>query len=204
MAFIPAENVASVFMEFTGPDDVIMGWTWNFRLKSGVLDGSYLGELGAVLVTWYDTSMKPLQTAGHSLQRIRLRDLTEENSYAVDYSTGLPETGTRAGNSMPSNTAWCLKLSTGFSGRSKRGRIYHFGFAEADVSGNFIDVNYAASVLSAFRQIPLDLAADDYFEWGVLSRQQDGAPLLSGIFYPIGSIVYTDLRVDTQRKRLPD
>lgn len=204
MAFIPAENVASVFMEFTGPDDVIMGWTWNFRLKAGALDDSYLGELGAALVNWYDTNMKTLQTAGHVLSRIKLRDLTEEDSYAVDYSTGLPIAGTRAGNSMPANTAWCVKLSTGFAGRSKRGRIYHFGFAEADVSGNFIDVSYAASVLSAFRQLPIDLAGDDYFEWGVLSRQQDGAPLLSGIFYPISSIVYTDLRIDTQRKRLPD
>jgi hypothetical protein len=204
MAFIPADNVVAVFMEFTGPDDVIMGWTWNFRFVSGNLNVDNITELGALLADWYDTNMKSLQTAGHALQRIRLRDLTEENSFQVDYSTGLPIVGTRAGNSMPSNAAWALKLSTGLAGRSYRGRVYHFGFAEADISGNYIESSYAATVLSAFRQIQVDLAVDNFFQWGVLSRFRDGAPLLSGIFTPITSIVYTDLRVDTQRKRLPD
>lgn len=205
MAFIPVPNVVSAFMEFSGPDDVILGNVFNFLyLDPPITSSAILNALGVELVEWWDAFGQPYKTAGYTLQRIRMRDLTDSNSFAVDYTTGLPLVGTLAGNSMPTNVAWSLKLGTGMAGRSRRGRIYHFGMSEEVVSGNFMDATHAASVLAGYNALRTDVGLNDNWRWVVVSRQQDEAPLLVGQAYNITSVSAVDLRVDTQRKRLPD
>lgn len=203
MAFIPVPDVCEVFFEHTGPDDVILGNVMNFRDTIGPVSISSMTTLAAALVAWYDTDMQPYKTAGYQLTRLRMRDLTTDGSWVLDYTTGLPLVGTSLGNSLPSNVAWCLKLGTNQAGRSKRGRVYHFGLSEADVTGNYVESSYAEDVLLGYQNLIADVLAVDW-QWVVVSRQQDGGPLVEGQAYNVATVTATDLRVDTQRRRLPD
>lgn len=205
MAFVPVPNTVSVFFEHAGPDNVIVGNVFNFLyLDPPIISAAALNALGAELVTWWDAFMQPVKTAGYTLTRLLMRDLTDSNSFQVNYDTGLPLSGTLTGNSMPTNVAWSIKLGTGMAGRSRRGRIYHFGMSEDVVSGNFMDATHAATVLAAYEALLTDTGVLNDWRWVVVSRQQDEAPLLVGQTYPITDISAVDLRVDTQRKRLPD
>lgn len=205
MAFVPVPGVVSCFLEFSGPDDVTLGHVWNFRyLDPPITSDAILEGLGQELVEWYDAFGQPYKTAGYTLNRIRMRDLTDSASFAVDYTDGLPLVGTMAGNSMPTNVAWSLKLSTGLAGRSHRGRLYHFGMGEAEVSGNFIDATYGGDVVDGYNALLSDVGLNDNWRWVVVSRQQDGGPLGVGQSYVITNVAAVDYRLDTQRKRLPD
>ena len=117
MPFIPTERVINAFLEYTGPDGEIMGTSLDFRTGSTVTLTD-LNDLGAGIASWWDTDMQPLMTAGYTLNRIKLRDMSAENSFVVDWVGILPLTGTMAGNSMPSSVAWSLKKQTGLAGRS--------------------------------------------------------------------------------------
>lgn len=205
MAFIPVPSVVSVFFEHSGPDSVILGNVFNFQyLDPPIISPAALNALGAELVTWWDAYMQPVKTAGYTLTRLLMRDLTDSNSFQVNYDTGLPLTGTLVGNSMPTNVAWSIKLGTGMAGRSRRGRIYHFGMSEDVVTGNFMDAAHAGLVLDGYEALLADTGILNDWRWVIVSRQQDEAPLLVGQPYIITDITAVDLRVDTQRKRLPD
>lgn len=203
MAFIPAGDVVSVFWEHTGPDEVILGNVMNFRNNVAAVSLANMAALGAELVAWYDVEMQPLKSAGYSLNRLRMRDLTQENSFQLDYTTTLPIVGTAVGNSLPSNVALSLKMSTGFAGRSQRGRLYHFGFTEDQVSGNYVDTAVAADILASYNQLITSLATPGNWELVVVSYQANGAPRVNAQVLGVQNFSLVDLRVDTQRRRLP-
>lgn len=203
MAFIPFTDVINVFFDFTGPDEEPCGYSIDFksRVSAGV---SEMESLGSFCASWFDTTMQPLMTAGYTLERIKLRDLSAEDSFVVDWVGILPLTGSLAGNSLPSNVCWALKKSTGLAGRSFRGRVYHMGLGEAEVSGNFVDGTYAANVLDAWNELLDDAKTTaDGFDMVVTSRQHNGVPRVTGVATPVTGIIHVDLRVDTQRRRLP-
>jgi hypothetical protein len=203
MPFIPATRVVNAFLDYTGPDDVQLGTSLDF-LCGGTVAEADLDDLGAFLASWFDTEMQPLMTAGYTLQRVKLRDLTAENSFQKDWVGILPLTGAMAGNSLPSNVAWCLKKQTGLAGRSFRGRIYHFGMGEAEVSGNFVDGTYAANVEDAYEYIRQNVTGvGQGFELVVVSYRNNGVDRTAGLATVVTGIVSVDLRVDTQRRRLP-
>lgn len=203
MSFIPADRVINAFLSYTGPDEVALGTSLDF-LCGGPVAEADLDDLGAFLASWFDTEMQPLMTAGYTLERIKLRDMTSENSFSKDWVGILPLTGSMAGNSLPSNVAWCLKKQTAYAGRSFRGRIYHPGMGEAEVSGNYVDGTYAANVLDAYNYIVDNVTGvGQGFEMVVVSYFSGGAPRSAGLATVVSGIVHVDLRVDTQRRRLP-
>lgn len=203
MPFIPADRVINAFLDFTGPDDESCGWSLDFQTAAAVTLTDLL-DLGAGIASWFDVTMQPLMTAGFTLNRVKLRDMSSENSFVTDWVGILPLTGTLAGNSMPSSVAWCLKKQTGLAGRSFRGRIYHMGMGEAEVSGNFVDGTYAANVEDAWNTLLTDMQeTGNGFDMVVVSYRTNGAPRTAGLATDVTSIVSVDLRVDTQRRRLP-
>jgi hypothetical protein len=204
MPFIPAEDTVQVFWEHAGPDDVILGNVTNFRALGVPVTTTTMEALAAELVAWYDVEMQPLKTAGYSLTRLRMRNIGMENGQVVDYTTTLPITGTAVGNSLPSNVALSLKLNTGFGGRSYRGRLYHFGFSEDQVSGNFVDTAVADDILASYNQLITSLATPGNWEWVVVSYVEAGAPRTVALVNTILNVSLVDRRIDTQRRRLPE
>jgi hypothetical protein len=75
---------------------------------------------------------------------------------------------------------------------------------EAEVSGNFVDGTYAANVIDAYNYIVDNVTGvGQGFETAVVSYQSNGVARTSGLVTIVTGIVSVDLRVDTQRRRLP-
>lgn len=203
MAFIPVEGVVGAFMRFTGPDEVMCGWSLNFLDATSAVTPGDLAAIGNYLVDWHDTSLKPLMTAGWDLEAVELRDRSAANSYIDTVAPTLSGAGTRVGNSMPSSVAWSIKFATGLAGRSYRGRVYWMGMAEADISGNFIDPTYATSVEAAWETMRTGIFGEVEYRLCVVSLQTGGQPRSFGVATPVTDILAVDSIVDTQRRRLP-
>lgn len=203
MAFVPVPQVINAFFDFTGPDLEPAGWSLDFRAPVPVTP-AHLSDLGQACEVWFDTQMQPLMSAGWTLNRIKLRDLSVANGYVLDWVGLLPMTGTAVGNSMPSSVAWSLKKTTGLAGKSFRGRIYHMGFTEAQISGNYVDPVVATDILNAWEDLRVAAAgAGDGFELVVVSTMANKAPRAVGVATYVQAIVAVDGRIDTQRRRLP-
>jgi len=109
--------------------------------------------------------------------------------------------GTLTSPSVPGNVTWCVKFLTGLTGRSYRGRNYIMGMTEDATVGNQMDAGRAAAFVANYEAL-LDLVDATDFTWVVLSRVQNNVPLANAIGAPIINVGYTDLNLDSQRRRL--
>lgn len=202
MTFVPATNVAEVFVEHTFNGKAGVGWVWHFDLSTPPWTEEKLLDLGGAIKAWWDTDMQPNMTAQVSLTRIRLRDITTANSPIADYSTGLPLVGSLTGQAMPGNVAFSIKKNTGLAGRSYRGRSYIFGFNEADVDQNSLGAGRANAYVAALNNALLLVGSLSDYGMVVVSKYSGNTPRVLGLVTPMTSWSYADLTVDTRRDRL--
>jgi len=173
-------------------------------LYDGTLDAGLLLDLATEISTWWVANVMPELAAQYVLKEVYARDLTSGSPYTATYTGDMGETGSFAtGEAVPNNVAWVVKFLTALSGRSYRGRNYIAGLSEAIISGNAVGSGDAAAIVGAYQMLlggggilPTD------FLWVIVSRFLAGAPRVTGICTPVAAVTYTDLYVDTQRKRL--
>lgn len=104
----------------------------------------------------------------------------------------------------PNNVAPVVTFDTGQSGKSSHGRNYIPGIPNANVDVNTIDPDWATSVSNGYRFLLPGGANDPSpYYWSVLSRQSGGILLGAAIAVPVLNVYFTDLTVDSQRRRLP-
>lgn len=202
MPFVPALNIAEVFVEhqFNGKPGV--GWVLHYESSLGAWTAPTLQDCGEALRDWWNTHMKSQVNANTILTRIRLRDITVQNGLVFDLTNGMPITGTLSGTSPSANVAFSLKKNTGFSGKSFRGRIYQMGMIEADIDQNFILAVRANAYVAAWTEaLFLGGGVADY-GMVLASKYSNGGPRSTAQINPVTSITYEDLRVDTRRDRL--
>jgi len=203
MAFIPVPNCCEVFVEhqFNGKPNV--GWVLHYESDIVPWTPLLMSDLAAQLKAWWDVHMQPLVSTATILTRIRLRELTTQSGLILDYTAGLPLTGSRAGDAAPANVAFVLKKNSGFSGRSFRGRIYQMGFTESDMSTNFISSTLANDYVDAWTEALLLVGTEAEYGMVIASKYSGGAPRGTGVKTDVSNITYSDLIVDTRRDRLP-
>lgn len=132
--------------------------------------------------------------------------------YARDLSSGTflsalaPATGVFTGaftDPAPNNATFALKRTSGFSGRSARGRIFWMGISENMTNGdNFMQSTVADDMVDWLLNLDLAVAAEGVTPV-IVSRFNGGAPRTTGVTFPIADWSYSDLRLDTMRGRLP-
>jgi len=202
MPFVPVPNILEVFIEHSFHDKQGIGWVLHYESTGPVWTEGSVNELFAQLQAWWNTWMKPLVTADVTLNRIRGRVLTTATSGIGERIISPAITGTRSGAAMPANVAFSLKKNTGLAGRSNRGRIYQFGFNEADVTGNFIQGAVANAFVAAWTEALLFVGDPDTYGMVVASKFAGNAPRPVGVATDVISISYSDTRIDTRRDRL--
>jgi len=105
--------------------------------------------------------------------------------------------------SVPSNSPFVIKHLTAQRGRSGRGRSYVPGMPNTSRTGtNEVSSSFANSMLAAFIALDDALVGESQVPC-VVSRFHDGLPRVAGLHIPITSHAYTDLVLDSQRRRLP-
>lgn len=111
--------------------------------------------------------------------------------------------GTQVGDALPNNVSIAMALRTGFTGRSARGRVKLTGLTANDLaSTNTLDPTRAVNFTSAWETLQTNLGGDGYV-WSVASFYSDGAPRAIASALAITDILFVDLTLDSQRRRLP-
>lgn len=199
MAFIPISDTMKVALEYTLNGQLVVN-VYHVASPDPIVSADLTG-IAAVFASWWSVNMRQNFSNQMSLNRIVVTDMTTEGGEQVDYVTGLPSLGTIVGAPAPNNVAVVTSLRTGFSGRSNRGRKYWAGISSAEVTDNFISTTLGAALLADM--VSLDSAISSAgFSLVVASLFHDGAPRLAGVVREVTSFIQ-DLRIDTQRRRLP-
>ena len=199
MAFIPISDTMKVALEYSLNGQLLVN-VYHVASPDPIVSADLTG-IAAVFVSWWSVNMRQNFSTALSLNRVVVTDMTDEGGEQVDYVTGLPSLGTISSAVAPNNVAVCTSLRTGFSGRSNRGRKYWGGIVSAEVSDNFISTTLAAAILADM--VSLDAAISSAgFSLVVASLYHDHAPRTAGVTREVTSFIQ-DLRVDTQRRRLP-
>lgn len=199
MVFVPVNQVAMSELVYLYQGQITENTLyWNYSLGWSIENQT---NLAVMLLDYWNEAFKPLQPSDLSLIKIKVTDLTTQNSPGIEYTATLPIAGTGAGNPLPNSVTMAVKFSTGFRGRSFRGRNYVCGLFTSSVLGNQV----VPTALSAWQSAYAGLMAvqGEGFNpiWGVVSRFTNKAPRTAGIFTEITG-VSIDPNVDSQRRRL--
>lgn len=199
MAFIRVPNTVMVEMIFRQDGQYVENV---YHCSNAVsYDESDMANLIDVFRTWWDTDIQPLVTSNLSLVNFIATDLDSQTGPRVEDASGLPLAGSLAGASMPNNVTLVVKWTTGNRGRSFRGRTYHLGLEDGQVTQNTIAATPLANLTTAYNNLIVDVTTAGW-TLVVASRYADNAPRAEGITTPI-TLASIEGTVDSQRRRLP-
>jgi hypothetical protein len=199
--FIPVPNVASFEMIYN-VNGIIAENIIHIR-RADPYTLADLQDMREVINDWDSDSWKNLRATSVYLTRIRGKALDTEASPVEDYPLPTARPGTSDSRVVSQNVTFCVKLSTGLTGRSQRGRLYVIGMMESALAANTNQVTsvYAGLVVTYLNDL-LDRIADADGTLGVVSYRHDGEWRAEGQFTPAVNWVAVDLNVDSQRRRL--
>lgn len=200
--FIPAPNCASVELIYT-QNAITAENIFNVR-KASPFTSADLVTLRNVIDAWDNNNWKNGRATNVFLQRIRIRALDTNASPIEDYLLPVPRGGTSGGAAVPSNVTYCIKMSTGFTGRSQRGRIYIFGLTQGcvDVNNSTFLASCRSSYIGFLNALMATLNTNG-FTLVVLSYMSNGNWRAVAQATPVTSFIGVDLNVDSMRRRLP-
>lgn len=199
-AYIPIADVAKIELIHTQDSQRVEN-VYHVHKSSGAWDATTLTAMCAVFKGWFDASLKAQVSSGVSLVLIVATDQTSKTAPRVEYTTGLPIAGTNAGTVLPNNATCAISWRTALRGRSYRGRTYHIGLTQTQVTANTVGAGTLTALSTAYAALMTAVNTSGY-QLVVASRFQDHLPLLFGVATPITAITI-DGSVDSQRRRLP-
>lgn len=200
MAFIPFDKVVKVDWVYSFENsEMVNSFYWKFTEP---INESILAAVIDNANTWWDENLRLEQVSALSLIKMRATDLTSQNAQSVEVGISPPVQGANTGQALPANVAYQVSWTTGFRGRSFRGRSFWPGFPEDDSSGS----TWATAVHTRTAVYAYNLRIVDFEPYTatpvVCSREYNGVPRTVGVATPItGHTIYT--YVASQRRRLP-
>lgn len=198
MGFVPVPDTARVEMLYTQGTSYVENVMWFERTGGWHVDE--LDDLCQTLVTWYQASLRPLQSQYVTLTKIIARDWSIQNGEVFEQPVTATNTGQHLGQILPGHVTLAVKFNTGFAGRSYRGRNYVLGLCEDQVTGDGVNADVAAGYGAAYEALATSLTSKLYHHV-VASQYHDNLPRVVGVHTAIQS--YTvDTTIDSQRRRL--
>jgi len=202
MAFQPVPRGASAVLVYrdiaTGRQVGVNILNFEYTGTGDITTGP-LATLSAILANWWASNIEPLIANSIELGEIEVQSLeSEEAPYLV---TPYNYAGNIVAQILPLNVTIAIAHTTGLTGRSARGRTYLIGLNEAAVAGSYLDGGVAASFVDAFDALRADMLGEEWV-WSVLSRYTAGALRTEGVMRPIIASNFTDLKIDTMRRRI--
>lgn len=199
MPFIPIPNVAQVGMRFTQDNQEVAN-VYHVAF-AGPADAPLLNQIGNRFILWWTSELRPLVSSTVTLREVSVVDQSVENGVGVVTADTLPLAGLNGNNAMPNGTTIAVKWSTGRTGRSYRGRTFHIGLTESQVTANAIENAFAATLRGVYAALVLDLKGD-LTPLVVASRYSNNAPRTTGISTEVLAATINPI-IDSQRRRLP-
>jgi hypothetical protein len=196
--FIPVPNTARLRAIYTLYGQKCMNV---FYFERGVpFDSEALSDTLTAFIDAYTDTIKPFVPSDVTLQTV---DIT-----ALDDEAGLQEAaspavvGIGAGDAAPGNVTIAIKFSSGLTGRSQRGRMFHVGLKLGDLVGDQVDSAVAEAIRAAWADVLTTTAGEVDSEHVVVSYCHDGEWRTTGQTTPVTAYLLTDNNVDSMRNRL--
>jgi len=182
-------------------DDRPVNMVLNFHKTGGYVLADLIA-LAATVDAWFSEDLLPHLTAALTYSHTRSKGLALLIDQESTADEGAGVGGVTATPPMQLNCALCITHRTAYTGRSARGRTFVGGLPEgARDTPTTIDAGYAATVAAAFALLRLASSAIDW-DFSVLSRYSEGVARATATSLPIVTSGVTDLRSDSQRRRL--
>lgn len=202
MPFQPAPDIAECEVRMTLQGVPVENVLHFVSLSGFPWDISLIQQLAQdLLISWTDNIL-PQQCTALSLNSVLAKDLSSEFAPTFEAFPLVPVVGTLTGPALANQNAVVLTKRSGLTGRSARGRLYHCGFTEDQVGGNFILDAYADAVNEGYQQLVQDMGDQDA-QMVILSRRTGGVLRPDGIAFNMVSIGLRNNRIDSQRRRMP-
>lgn len=201
MVYIPVPDAVHVQLLMDDAGEPIMNDLY-FNAGGTPTTGD-MTTLGTALINWWGNDLAPLICDQVGLRQVRLTDLGSPIGAQVTLADG--SIGGVTTEQAPNNVAPCISFRTPFRGRSFRGRNYVPGVPNTMVNINTLDGSWTAAIKAVYEELLPGggVALPGLYEWVVVSRYTGGGPRVTGIFTNVISCGFTDLIVDSQRRRLP-
>lgn len=206
MADIPVPDTVKVEMVYTLSGRRLQNvYHVRFPFPASPAD---LEALADQMEAWHADYQRAIHTPGMELDLIDLTALDAPGSAVLTRPVTVARAGVLAGGqTVPLNSALCLKWSTGLSGRSYRGRTYHCGYTSAQLDGwTRLSQAHVTDVVGRYQQL-LNYVGQAGGLLVVASKYSgidtDGRPIprAQGITTVIDT-VSADTRLDSMRRRL--
>jgi len=179
-----------------------VGFGYNCEFLSGLYDQTAIDDLADIGNTWFTDEIMPITSITLSYIQTVVRGLNSAIDLTATNNNGASN-GLSNNAPLPNNVSFVIKHSTGFTGRSARGRSYMVGIPNNVVAANEDDmgVTQAQAYVDAFDLLDATL---DAAGWNgvVVSRYTAGVLRTTPITTTITGHEFTDLKLDTRRKRL--
>jgi len=165
------------------------------------VDAAELLAFAAAWVADWTTLIRPNQPTNVILTAVRVTSLDTEFAPGIEYSAGLPVAGSATGVGLPNNVTVAVRLLTALRGRSYRGRTFHIGVRNTDVSNNLITTLFASNLTTGYNGMRSISTTQEYLQV-VVSRYEGGVLRPEGISTVVNA-VQVERVIDSQRRRLP-
>lgn len=198
MAFIPIPNTSMHTVNYTWLGQQVQNV---FHVLHG--DVPTVGGIQAVngiLINWWNTEIEPNVSNQVEARSVIGTSVHVQNGPQSTSSFPPGSVGQLTSPSMPSGVTVAVSWRTGFAGRSFRGRTYHVGLVESQVTDNEIDSGTHATLAGGYAQLVTDLATNDT-PLVIASRYTNNAPRTTGVATVVLSVLI-DTFIDSQRRRL--
>lgn len=200
MAFVPFNNTIKLVATF-GYDLQYCANVHHYIVDE-TPDAATATSLAEGYKTWWDTYLKAFCPSALALVRITCTIMENENDPVIEYTTGMPDSATNSEPALPNSVTVAVRWNTNFRGRSYKGRTFHLGLTETQVTGNLLGTSQQTILTTAYGElmaIPTDVGPAIM---GVASYYYHGVQRTTGVITPVTS-VFIDRTIDSQRRRLP-
>lgn len=195
MASVPAPGIIAVEAIWSVENEMCEN-TFHYHF-GGTIDVALLQLIMTTYQTWAAAHLG-LWTTVTELVKMQARDLTSTSGASVIDNLTTPVIGTDASTVMPNNVSFALKRQSGIRGRANRGRLFMLGMGQdnLDASQQSLTGAAAANYVTTYTDLLLAQLADSGVTEVILHRAL-------GTSTPVIGYAYSDLFVDSQRRRLP-
>lgn len=199
MAFIPVPD--TIQLEVRAFLNSVPVENTFYYLSAGTIDQALLDAVAEAARDYVEEEAAGFNT-NWIFKEVYARDLSDSTFLSSLASATGAITGSAA-DPLPNNVTFALKRSSGFSGRSARGRIYWMGIATSYMASDNMLATISANGLITWVEALDAVVSLEGVTPVIVSRFNNLLPRTEGVTYPIADWSYSDLRVDTLRSRLP-
>lgn len=198
--FIPTPHTASVEFMYALTNQVAENRI--HVLADTNFDEAMVDTLWNTCKTWWINVWKPTVGPACSFNRLRVKAIHASDAPLLDQVVLPAQTGTKSGIALPNNSTFTVKFATGLAGRTARGRWYVAGLTSDCVSnGIVVPSGVAGAWVNALTALQDELQLSTW-DLCITSFRVNKAWRTEGLSRPVTGISYTDLNLDSMRRRL--